>query len=220
MSNKRVALTNADFIEKTGEQLKFLIKSAKAYDEGDLSEAVRMAMSLRVLLNSSGKDNISLLRHLKGTNWRFIDTGFAFSASNLMTHTGLVSLQASEAQARFVPLVTSGFPTPHTSRTPYPDWWRQSVVVRDKDGNKFTRWHLVDWVANQDGGAHVDASLEASYHKLKRLDGAGWRTSIGGIDVPVAGVIDASIRQISHECIRTFERKLPTIVPTGLYSIA
>lgn len=220
MTNQRVALTRADFLEKTNEQLKFLIKSAKAYDDGDFSEAVRMATSLRVLLNSSGRDNISLLRHLQGTDWRFMDTAFKFSSTNAMTHTGLAYLRASESAARFIPLVASGFPTTHTSRLPYPEWWRQAIVIRDKDGNKFTRWHLVDWVANQDGGTHVDASVSESFHKLKRLDGSGWRTRIGGIDVPVAGVIDTSVRQVAHECIRTFERRLPNIIPTGLYGIA
>lgn len=175
-----------------------------------------MAVSLRVLLNSSGKQNVSLLKHLGGTSWRFLDSAGPYNPNNLLTHTGLTVLSASSSGAHFGPLVWYDGMTKRKWLR-YPEWWREAVVICDSKRKTVSRWQIIDWAANQDGGAHVDANLDESYHALSRLAGSGWRTSIPGSDEPVKGVVDASIRQIAHECLSTFHRKLPHIIPADLY---
>jgi hypothetical protein len=53
---------------------------------------------------------------------------------------------------------------------PFTDWWETEIVCL-ASGVKMTRKSLVLAVANQDGGARVDATLKPSYVAIK--SGAG-----------------------------------------------
>jgi hypothetical protein len=53
-----------DFKRYLSEQIGFLKKSAKEYDNGDIAEYKNMSSRLRVLLYDHGR-NVSLLSHLK-----------------------------------------------------------------------------------------------------------------------------------------------------------
>lgn len=55
----------------------------------------------------------------------------------------------------------------------FADWWTQPVFV-DQSGRKLTRKDLVMTAANQDGGAHVDPALNASYAELAKKNSLGW----------------------------------------------
>jgi hypothetical protein len=52
------------------------------------------------------------------------------------------------------------------------DWWSDTVLT-DADGNAFCRRNIVLWVANKDGGAHVDDALPAAYAALTRDNSIG-----------------------------------------------
>jgi len=40
--------------------------------------------------------------------------------------------------------------------------------------NVFTRKDIICFVANQDGGAHVDMKLDGKYAELRKLNSLGW----------------------------------------------
>lgn len=106
------------------------------------------------------------------------------------------------------------------------DWW-ETPVLHDHEGNAFTRKDFVLAVADQDGGAHVDAQLEPAYEALTRGNSMrmttstettedGWEVLMGGtfgggpqplVEPPTHGeplensVALASIRQIAHEML-------------------
>ena len=50
------------------------------------------------------------------------------------------------------------------------DWWNE--INFDDKKNKFTRRDIVTYVANQDGGAHVDPELDESYATLTKMNSA------------------------------------------------
>jgi hypothetical protein len=57
-------------------------------------------------------------------------------------------------------------------------------------------------VANQDGGAHVDPTLDSTYADLSRNNSLGW--TYGSKSEPIEGPARAALRQICHEVLKTF----------------
>ena len=85
----------------------------------------------------------------------------------------------------------------------FDSWWNKPVFV-DKQGHILTRKDLILTAANQDGGAHVDPSLDETYANLSRkgLDlivnhGTGEKI----LDKPER----VAIRQIAHEVLKTLK---------------
>jgi hypothetical protein len=108
------------------------------------------------------------------------------------------------------------------------DWWN-GIVLRDQKTHAFTRRDLVLAVADQDGGAHVDAQLDEAYAELTRansLQHTWGRNEEGGVgfmgfvlgDGPVVGhapansIALAHIRQIAWETLDTLRRHLVNYV--------
>lgn len=88
--------------------------------------------------------------------------------------------------------------------------------MRDTARNFFCRRELVTYVANTDGGAHVDPDLDAEYLHMSRANGLGWvldgnalRVGIGpaeeGARAPEGRLELACMRQIAHEVLKTIE---------------
>jgi hypothetical protein len=110
--------------------------------------------------------------------------------------------------------------------TPQPfDFWWTTPLVEASDGRLFSRKELVTIMANQDGGAHVDPSLDQDYHALCTDHlGVQKKDTIPGdepIDISAAGpfpdsfnlrnnVARASVRQIAYELALTLHRHLET----------
>lgn len=57
------AAPRRDLAVKLREQLEFIERSCSAYDEGHRSEAIRIAVAIRVLLHDS-RTSTSLMKHL------------------------------------------------------------------------------------------------------------------------------------------------------------
>ena len=54
----------------------------------------------------------------------------------------------------------------------FEDWWNE--IIFDDTKNKFTRRDIITFVANQDGGAHVDDELHEKYAMLGKMNSLGW----------------------------------------------
>jgi hypothetical protein len=88
---------------------------------------------------------------------------------------------------------------------PFADWWEREVVCLTA-GVRMTRKSLVLAVANQDGGAHVDAMLEPDYATIKV--GAGLVATFqpaGGdpVEIPLESHSVATLRQIGYEVLHS-----------------
>jgi len=159
-----------DFPRQYREQLGFLEASARAYDAGDEAEAKRLALAIRILVHDT-RHSTSLLTHL-GIRERlpYRDTASADPPPGV-----IVAMDAGLCVIR----MTTGTPGTIVFHPPldrddelrthpptcFADWWTRPVL-RDALGHEFSRSDLVRSVADQDGGAHIDATLNPAYAAL------------------------------------------------------
>lgn len=183
--------TRAELLELFEEHLEFLERSNDAFDQGHLSEAKRMAVSLRVLFHNT-KMSHALLHQLdvhKTLTW--IDTAGIPDPDNLLPSWGLVQSGIRIEDGKGTPVFkaplgdypptrirTKTLRLPRGSRIQFEDWWTEDVV-KDADRNLFSRKDFVLALVNKEGGAHVDPEIQESYNKIANLNSMGWTYSEG-----------------------------------------
>jgi hypothetical protein len=223
-----------DFKEQFDEQVAFLESSSKAYDDGNESEAKRLAVTLRVLVHDT-RHSVSLLNHLGVKDQLpFADTASPDTPPGAIVffNGGLCNIRKTlggDGDTRFVPVLDLDPERNSQPRQCFEDWW-DTPVLSDQEGNSFSRKNFVRAVADQDGGAHIDAQLEAAYAALTRGNSMriatdrertedGWETimsgTVGGdpmqMEPPTSGepignsIALASIRQIAHEMMLSLD---------------
>jgi hypothetical protein len=183
------------------EQVRFLRKSCTGYDDGDVSEAKRIALHLRILLHDTGMSK-SVLGHFgKSFSWRLADTSHADVPGNLAPYHGLLSIKLDGSEGMLVPRFEAqeGKLWPFT---PFYSWWN-GTIMRDDLGNQFSRKDLVLNVADTDGGAHVDADIDQAYAALSEEGSLGWQT--GGGELLKQNPVAPCLRAIAFEVVKTLE---------------
>ena len=80
------------------------------------------------------------------------------------------------------------------------------VVLVDAQRNEFSRRDIVLSLANKEGGAHVDHTIDEAYNNLRRNNAQGWMTVDGaGRETPAEDNVPATMRQIAYEILRTLD---------------
>ena len=195
-------------------QLGFLEQSCKAFDEGHKDEGLRIAAVLRTLFKDAGR-SVSVLTHLQDAGHTVgqilssgkpvtdltVNSGSALSIAEIDVHPIIyyddngVRGTSAEIYGEYVPTFAS-FPESH-SWVSRDDWWQQ--VIYAQDGEPITRRGLVLAAAEQDGGVHVDAQLNAAYRLLR--EGAISVVLKGGQMVKVTNPHLADLRQMAYEVL-------------------
>jgi hypothetical protein len=197
----KVSQTRLDLEKQMSEQIGFLEKSARLFDDGDYAEAKRLAASLRVLLHET-KNSKSLLGQLELLDSDFIDTAGDLNPRNMLTECPLLHMRIG-AEPDFAPTL-GNVPIPPTPLK-FPVWWGKPVF-RDDQRKTFSRKDIVLSVANQDGGAHVDPGLDEPYHRLSRENSLAWTMGTQEGRRPAKNPVPASIRQITYEVLQSIAR--------------
>jgi hypothetical protein len=199
----RVPQTADELAVHVREHVDFLRTSGRAFDLGSRAEAKRVATSVRVLVHDTGRSRSALRQlGLKST------MTFWCSASPISGYGGqhpLVALYRSATGSAFAPLLDE--PVRHR-RVPFDEWWGAPVLV-DQERRSYSRRALVLWMANQDGGAHVDPALDPVYASITRSNALGWCARVGHTLGPLRGAPEATVRQIGHELVRSLEDDEP-----------
>ena len=204
--------SQAELSEHLQDHLGFLQASADAYDAGLDGEAKRLAVSLRVLVHDTNSSK-SLLGQLGQKNIPFLDSAFPLVKGNQNTHCGLVMTLISPSEgARYWPPLDDT-PPGHGRTVDFDTWWNSTIFI-DTKGKELSRKALVLAVANQDGGAHVDPSLNQTYADLSRNNSLGWIFSNGKRRKPIEKPERAAIRQIAHEFLKSL---IPGYTKTPVY---
>lgn len=199
--NPMTDLTSQELQEHLEEQIEFIKSSATSYDNGFTGESKRLAVTVRVLVHDTAKST-SLLSLLGKKNRGFLDTSFPFEESNKMSHSGLVQLSLGNRKSITLPLLDDG---PFSRQASFEIWWNGIVFV-DKDRNEFSRKDIVLSLANKEGGAHVDKTLDEKYADLRKGNSLGWfDVTPDGVQTPSEDQVPASMRQIAHEVLKTLE---------------
>lgn len=225
-------MQSQDFSQHLEEQISFLRASAAAFDAGIEAEAKRLALQIRILVyDAPGKRktrSISLLTQLGAKETLpWLDTAIAPDPTLEFDFScGLCRLQGegkgpSMKMSYAAPLDDLGPDRQHPPAA-FVDWWTEPVLA-DRLGHVFSRQDFVRFVADQDGGAHVDAELGESYEALTRHNSMQIASNTGMLGFffgptsdkvagpqhsPDSSVALASIRQIAHEVLLSVERGL------------
>lgn len=201
--NERFEQRAADLEDHLDEQINFIKSSAKAYDEGQESEAKRCAVSIRILVHDTMHSK-SLLGQL-GVLDRilFLDTVSGVFPWNPLPGFGLVVARIGPDSKFIAPLEDS----PERRWILFKEWWHGTVFI-DGERNQISRKQLLLAVANQDGGAHVDPKLDQVYAKLTRQNSLGVHYKVNGRGGELQGAATASIRQMAYEVLTSLEEKI------------
>lgn len=182
------------------EQLELLKVSCKLYDEGIILESKRIAVIIRILFYDS-KSCKSLLGQLGKKGAKFYSTNLPLFEKAEGPHSGLTRIGYKGKDTEYYPklddmLVGSAWLS-------FKDWWDE-IVFRDEFGNLISREKLITTSANQDGGAHVDGSIDEVYYNLSKNNSLGVSISDGKNFSSIPNAEKAAIRQIGHEVLKTF----------------
>lgn len=189
-----------DLVKQLRRQLKFIESSCRAYDQGSLEEALRIAVSLRVLFHDTA-NSTSLLTHL----------GQKYSVHLISTiGLGKTDQQLGNSMVFCIPvMLTMSGVQPPLGNGPPPRivncdaWWNEIVMSQ---AQRLSRRDVVLSSANQDGGAHIDIAPNQKTVELKEGIGTFTRT-IGGVSV-TEELIDhhfPMLRQFGYEVLNSPE---------------
>ncbi|QDP44149.1 hypothetical protein SEA_JUJU_33 [Gordonia phage JuJu] len=220
-------------------QLGFLERSSEAFDDGQVDEALRLSTTIRILVHDT-KASRSLLGQLGvKMTMRFWDTA-RYETDIAKARTRFEDrLSGDLAGKKLVTDIPPGILMPSFERREWVaplraapgvwervnHWW-QTPMLRSTEGNVFTRKDLVCTMANQDGGAHVDPTIDAHYDDLaNEYFGLEFADPGLGLDLdslddddyqPALGYIAAHcVRQIAEEVICAIRRQWPELAPDG-----
>ena len=153
--------------ERLREQTHFLLKSLEAFYAGDIAEAVRIAVTIRVLVHKTQRSNALLEQidpnyldlvirdkskdvHNEGKTIIYVPTGFRLRGRDISPYVD--------------------FAAPHYEVVRLEDWWKRvCLILPDRDSRviSFERREIILTIANKEGGAHV-ANLPRKHELLWR----------------------------------------------------
>jgi hypothetical protein len=193
------------------EQLRLLDKRCRDFDEGDWGEAVDIATRLRVILHTGGRATPSILQSLDAQKVPLLSTWEPRSDSdNVLGIEGGAywRMFAKDEHGYHYELAPKLGDTHYRAEMPASRWREQIVnIVTDETGKHvYRRKDVIAEVANKDGGAHV-ANLIPEAHEVLTKPGGIIKITIGpedgAVEVPIAGVHLAMLRQMAYEVLNS-----------------
>jgi len=196
------------------EQITNLEVSAARYDAGWPGEANRLAVTVRVLVHDTSMSK-SLLKQMDAKDsMRWIDSNGGLDARNALLFSSLVVFRTTFVEggmAMAVLPIDQARILAEGRLLDFTTWWKTAPVMVG-NGEAITRSDVVDMLANQDGGAHVDLKKERFVRLLRSvpqvapfLDDDG----IGGIGVGVpAQTGDELARETLRAAMRTIAEEV------------
>jgi len=142
----------------------------------------------------------------------FLDTASRRPPNLVSSYTGLAGVVLAGGNPRFVP--NYQVYNDHAKGVPFDEWWT-GVIIANLKGRVIIRSELIHSVADQDGGAHVDARLKDVYEELSRANSMGYEHAAGDESQPTLGVDFASARQIADEVLVTLGQTPPRPSPVA-----
>lgn len=191
-------------------KLVFLKASARAFDNGELIEAKRLAVTIHTLLHDSGNlgNSHSLLGQLEWKHEvRFLDTATYYHPESLTSYHGLVGLKSSDSGQGYFPLCEEPMFMTSKKSVNFNEWWSK-IVISDFYGIQFKRYELILALANKLGGAHVAPDLKEALVDLTKHNSVGWVSCSEDNQTPMLKIELYTVRQIAYEVIISFQKHI------------
>lgn len=200
-NSKSVYRLNRDeVVEQWNKQIKFLKNDMKSFDEGDFDYAVKIATTLRILFHDT-QFSTSLAKNMEiKEKMLFWSSGESYSPANLVSTWSLLSMTYTSGGIGYMPLGEQFFGIGYPIYLSFEDWWNE-IIFADNE-HLFTRKDVICFVANKDGGAHVDTKLDDLAY-ITKMNSLGWFDDDG--NPPKNNPLYCSIRQIATEVIKGIE---------------
>lgn len=165
------------------QQIGFLRRSCRAYDDGALDEAARMASVIFIIVEDGGQ--LSLLTQLKARrDLLFHDSAFPDQPGNMAQYMPMLRGRMTlgpdgTAAGAYRPMISPGY---HPGKSEKFDrWYEKNIIYDGRNGQVLTRRRLVRALRSQDGGSHSDAGLsDDAYVGVSRMNAAGFAIASNG----------------------------------------
>lgn len=180
--------------EQWNDQIEFIKESISAFDNGNEKEARRIATAIRVMFHDTSNSS-SIYKQLK-KDLIFKSLTDFYSPANLISSWLLLQLSLRSDGLKYLPNLDESSHTRIFFMT-FDDWWNQ--IIFDDKSNYFTRKDVILFVANKDGGAHLDPEISESYAKISKYNSIGWKDENG--NPPLNNPLYSAIRVIAQELI-------------------
>lgn len=198
----RIPKNKTEIFKQFEEQLNFLNKSAELYDSGDWSAIKMASVPLRTLFYKQKYGPI-LIDKIKEVNKNLFFSSVKFP-KNVVIYQGQISPikyihpLTNTIETVYIPMLSE-----HTSfyKIGFSNWIDGRIFI--SNGVSFTRKELIKFVANQDGGGHVDDSLTKKYYQMvHNLYSAHFYPE----NVKADNLHLALLRQVVHESLYSFQK--------------
>jgi SEC-C motif len=187
------------------EQLDFLRASGARFDAGEEHEAKRLGTTIRTVVCDMPT---SLLSHLGVKN----ELGFVDHALPdpppppvVVLGFGLCRVHMSADGVRYVPAMTPYDPQRQHPPVSFDDWWQHPILF-DLEGRSYSRRELIRSLVDQDGGAHIDKTLNDKYRAL--IASNAMRMQDESSQPIQNGIVAPSVRHAAAELMETLETRI------------
>lgn len=205
----KIPKNKTEIFNQFQEQLSFLKNSAKLYDAGDWSAIKMASVPLRTLFYKQRFGPI-LIDEIEEVN-KSLFFSTAYFPSDATTYIGEIapinfvrnSIRAGdkihiEVESTYVPMLSDQV---SFRKINFYTWLKGRIFI--SEGDSFTREDLIKFIANQDGGGHVDDSLTKKYHRM--VHNIYSTQFLIGND-KADNIHLALLRQIVHEALYSFQK--------------
>lgn len=207
----KIKINDKDLKESLNEQYHFLVHSASEFDKGNFFEAKRLATTARVLLRDT-RSSKSLLGQLnEKENILYHNTCLIIKDAVLYSGPVTIATIPNRLTGKYFNTYWPLFDEIDKSSNvvasqSFSHWYKTKILIHGQES--FTREEIIGYLADQDGGAHIDAEIDEKYHNLKQ---AIYSMSLQQMNsfsksLPFDNLNYALMRQIAHELILTLNR--------------
>lgn len=205
MENKEPYQRNrSDLLRDLDSQLMFMRFNMDQMAMGNREFYKQLSVNIRVIFHQT-KASHSILNQLEiESKIQMISTSSKYNPSNLMPHTGLITLTPLSDFANYSPKRDTSI----INFLNYHQWWDEEIVMSNNGEKLWTRKKLVIEVANKDGGGHIDPNVPIDFYNLSYKNALGWKFVKGSDDSgeDMENPIPASLWQIGFEILLSIDR--------------
>jgi len=222
-----------DFIESLIEQVEFLVDACDKYDHGKFNYSKQLAMHIRVLVHQTS-DSTSLLTLLQkqktmkfGSTASFPKNAIFFLSLVFPTDIKINNTDDSpHIEHVYLPSLNTNKEV-YSKWVDFNTWWYQKIIISDQ--LTFTRAEMIKYMANKDGGAHVDKNVVEKYYKISKATSSMFYSSDKSLledpyqqGEPFKYLHFGVVRQIAHELILSLKKEFNLkqfYNPTNTYNL-